>query len=1067
MYDEPLNLPDLKFGTILFFVSFAVKAPWKMDSKYHFSCHLNLAFVICVMLCLTGQIANGSSLTICKDFTIDFLHNEALAQVKDKLLNSLNEKLLSSLRHNDLNTARADVNNIIKYISACSIKDSAGLDDSYYLSGVFFLKNDQPLNGLKYIEKARILRESMNLIDARYSNILYNTGWAYNNLDDFDSAKTFYLRSLELEKKLYGSSSPSLLQTYSALLGCCIGLKEYDDVKAISETAIAIIEKSSKSEVQASVADIYTNSGVALLHLADYNKAVLYLEKALGEYNKSTSSEDPNSTNLLNNLAIAYSFLGYFDKANECYQRNLEYCLQNASSGNGNFINNYAVLLAKQGRKTEGEKLLQQAVETYRSLSGGKTNYYFELLSFYANYLNDPLNEHSKACEYFELSIQGLKKSGVSQVTLKPIYLGYAQALAANGDINAALRLIQSLLFNNPLSPETSVGNQDLLINPSTETLVPDKMTLNALNDKHWILWRSYQEKPDLAVLKSAAELDRLIIRVLEKMRMNISEEESRLILGDRFRNTYVSAVSDLYLLFKSTGEEKYLESAYECMEKSKVAGLLAASREMGATMFNIPASLSGLENKLRKDITYLNADLEDQQKGSIADSARIKNSSEKLLILTQRRDSLISKFEKNYPGYYSFKYNSDVTSFRDIPSAFGRSINYLNYLASDTCIFIFIANRKGAHLVSIPTDSTFFGDIRRFRSLLGIPSHSRNAREDFKKFQTTGYTLYQKIIEPVLPFLVSDKLLISPDNILSYIPFETLPSSPDGVSNLSYAKIPYLMNRFDISYAYSVTFQTESMKRRIGFTNRLAAFAPAYHTQLDLNSVLNRQTVNGILPELPYAQQEAEYVSKVTRGALFAGADASETGFKKVSGSYDIIHLAMHTVLNDKKPMYSTLIFSSERDLADDGLLHTYEVYTLPLNAKMVVLSSCNSGAGYLYTGEGILSLARGFLYSGSQSVVMAMWEIEDKSGTEIIKGFYDNLRKGYSKSSSLRRARKQYLEEADQLRSHPYFWSSLVIYGSNEPIYYSRYLKAGLLILGMVILLLAGVYFWRRTYS
>ena len=59
------------------------------------------------------------------------------------------------------------------------------------------------------------------------------------------------------------------------------------------------------------------------------------------------------------------------------------------------------------------------------------------------------------------------------------------------------------------------------------------------------------------------------------------------------------------------------------------------------------------------------------------------------------------------------------------------------------------------------------------------------------------------------------------------------------------------------------------------------------------------------------------------------------------------------------------------------------------------------------LYSGEGILSLARGFMYSGSKSVVMAMWEIEDKTGTEIVKGFYDNLKKGYSKSAALRRAR------------------------------------------------------------
>jgi len=105
-----------------------------------------------------------------------------------------------------------------------------------------------------------------------------------------------------------------------------------------------------------------------------------------------------------------------------------------------------------------------------------------------------------------------------------------------------------------------------------------------------------------------------------------------------------------------------------------------------------------------------------------------------------------------------------------------------------------------------------------------------------------------------------------------------------------------------------------------------------------------------------------------------------------------------------------------------------------------MVVLRACNTGVGLSYSGEGILSLARGFIYSGSQSVIMSLWEIEDRSGTEIVKEFYRNLKNGDSKSNALTRARVRYMKNADQLRSHPYFWSSLVIYGNNSPVFLSR---------------------------
>ncbi len=114
---------------------------------------------------------------------------------------------------------------------------------------------------------------------------------------------------------------------------------------------------------------------------------------------------------------------------------------------------------------------------------------------------------------------------------------------------------------------------------------------------------------------------------------------------------------------------------------------------------------------------------------------------------------------------------------------------------------------------------------------------------------------------------------------------------------------------------------------------------------------------------------------------------------------------------------------------------LNTYEVYDIPLKAKMVVLSSCNTGTGILYSGEGILSLARGFIYSGGQSVIMSMWEIEDRSGTEIVKSFYKYLKRGATKSNALRKARMEYLKKLGYAEIASLFLVVLVIYGNNAP--------------------------------
>jgi CHAT domain-containing protein len=217
------------------------------------------------------------------------------------------------------------------------------------------------------------------------------------------------------------------------------------------------------------------------------------------------------------------------------------------------------------------------------------------------------------------------------------------------------------------------------------------------------------------------------------------------------------------------------------------------------------------------------------------------------------------------------------------------------------------------------------------------------------------------------------------------------------------------------------------------------------------------------MLHDLRFARMEAEYVTELTGGKLLLNDGAKESVFKAEGGNYDIVHLAMHTVLNDQDPMHSKMLFYLGSDSGEDGKLNTYEVYGMRLNAKMVILSSCNTGTGTLHTGEGILSLARGFIYSGSQSVIMSMWEIEDRSGAEIVKTLYRYLKKGETKSNALQKARIKYLKSADMLRSHPYFWASLVIYGNNAPVYHSGKLFIVFSFAGLLICLLL-IFYYRR---
>jgi CHAT domain-containing protein len=145
---------------------------------------------------------------------------------------------------------------------------------------------------------------------------------------------------------------------------------------------------------------------------------------------------------------------------------------------------------------------------------------------------------------------------------------------------------------------------------------------------------------------------------------------------------------------------------------------------------------------------------------------------------------------------------------------------------------------------------------------------------------------------------------------------------------------------------------------------------------------------------------------------------------------------------MRDDNPLYSLLAFTTAEsndpaDTIEDNRLYAYEIYNLPLNAEMAVLSSCSSGYGKMHRGEGMMSLARGFYYAGCPSIVMTLWQVSDKSSSELMTDFYKYLKKGKSKQEAMRLAKIDYLDASDDLTSNPYFWSGFVVLGDSSPIY------------------------------
>ena len=981
----------------------------------------------------------------------------------NKEIETLNKALFSDLLKEDLDDSELVTKKILGIILAKKINDSQ-LSESYYLLGVFYLKLKNYTSSEHYMMQSISLKEKNNEIDVRYARALYNISLAYFSLGDLNKFEVYASKSVAVGKKVFGDFSADIFLPYYSLATAYIELNEFEKVIANSDTAISISNNHPDEVKISDLAGVYHNLAVSYGRLANYSKAKIYYNKAESLYDKSGSTQDDNYLNLMNGLASTCSSLGLAEEAEKYYQKGISRALHSNSVYAFNIINNYSIYLAKTKKIAKGQKLIEDALDRAKSLYDKNPRYYFEVLCYYANYLRDNKIDINRSFICYNQCLSYIQTHG-EDINLKYIvYSGYARACKESGSPEKGIELVQSILF--PTGGNST--NSEIYKNPSLESLKPDLTLLKILRLKYDILNDIYKRNKSQSILETISNTSELIIGLLDKLRINISEDESRLILGDKYRNSYLNAINDFNQLYKLTSNRHYLEKAFEYSEKSKVAGLLASTRELKATQFHIPSDIANYELKLKKDINLFNICLSDESAKSRPNEFLISKWREDLLESTRKRDSLILIFEKQYPDYYAIKYNTKMVRLNEIPTLVGQNGNYINYILSDTTLYTFVANRKNQQLLSSKVDSSFFNDIQKFRSLLSMPSPSDNASRKFMEFQQVGYRLYKKLIEPVKPYLISDKLFISPDNILSYIPLETIPVSDIALTSVNYRDLTYLMNLYDISYTYSATFMEDSKSNELLKTTNLIAFAPNYPEPINIQKVLLlRQSAEGSLNDLPFARQEAEYVTKLIGGKLLENGDAKESFYKRESGKYDIIHLSMHTLLNDKDPMHSTLIFCQLNDSIEDGYLKTYEIYGIPLKAKMVFLSSCNTGSGLLLSGEGILSLARGFTYSGSKSVVMSLWEIEDKSGTEVVEKFYKNLKEGNSKSESLKKARIDFLKNSDQLRSHPYFWGTLVVYGNNEPLFYSYKSKIILGIVSLLVIMSFIFYFSKRKYS
>jgi CHAT domain-containing protein/serine/threonine protein kinase len=233
----------------------------------------------------------------------------------------------------------------------------------------------------------------------------------------------------------------------------------------------------------------------------------------------------------------------------------------------------------------------------------------------------------------------------------------------------------------------------------------------------------------------------------------------------------------------------------------------------------------------------------------------------------------------------------------------------------------------------------------------------------------------------------------------------------------------------------------------------------------------------------LPGSRSEVQAVASLfDRSEVYLGSHASEQKLDMLRSNgqlnaFSVIHLATHGEIDDLAPMNSRLLLSQDKrpDPAAalsldgpvyDGMLTAGEVMSTwkwKLNAELVTLSACRTAMGRLSGGEGFDGFAQAFFLAGSRSVILSLWEVDDRATLLLMTRFYQNwlgkrpgLSHPLSKAEALHKAKAWLrgltgaaaMRELDAITrgeprnrsrppsathpfAHPHYWAAFILMG------------------------------------
>jgi CHAT domain-containing protein/Tfp pilus assembly protein PilF len=882
--------------------------------------------------------------------------------------------------------------------------EQAGLHEAL---AQILVQANEPVQAEKAYQQAARLREGT----LAAAEPLQKLGSMALDRGDLAAAEDWYRQALAIRER-WAPDSPAVAKALTRLTLVANMRSDHDQADALSRRALAIHERLVPGTLEH--AESLTSTGGVASRRGEWPDAQRYWERAL-EIRERLAPEGQRFTWALNNLALAFSERGEYAEAERLLRRSLKLkeALNPNASDVASVLNNLGFMAHRQQDLAAAESFYRRSAEIMARVVPDSPQHAI-VLGNLAEIVAE-LGDHAQAEALSDRALAIRERTQPGGLELADDLRTRGRIAVGRGNYSEAERRVRRALeIDERHAPGSSAVADDYELLGDIARLRADLVDAQGHYEKSLAI----RERLELETFATAAThywmasirrlrgdpegAGRHFARALEALEAQGPRvgggQERQARLRAHFVDYYRSA-ADLLI------EQDRPADAFAVLERSRARVLLQLMAERD---LDLETSGGGELDRQRR---HTDADYERVRDELAAldakDHAAIDGATLRLRELRQKQAAIAAEIRASSPRLAEIRYSQplDAAGVRASLDA-GTVLVAYSVGREKTIAFALVGGDAGGlEAVTIPIgEEALRSRLRRWRRLL-----ERTAPPP--EFFSEARALYDLLLRPLEAHLVpARRLLISPDGPLHTLPFAALRR---GSAYLAAWKPTHVVQSGSV---YARLLQSRGSLSRPA---TLLAFGdPRY--------------APGGPDSLPETRNEVHEIARLLPGAVVhLGDDASEENAKAAGRSARYIHFACHGTTNERFPLDSALLLSAPGGLAkgrENGTLYAWEIFErVRLDADLVTLSVCRSGAGAEIAGEGLIGLTRAFQYAGARSVLAALWGVGDETTVEFMARFYRLLQQGVPKDEALRRTQVA----AIRAGRHPVRWAAFQLYG------------------------------------